>query len=126
MTTGVLIAESLRVGAILHSVPLRLHRVERVDAGELSPAQREAGVPGAWTLLSFEVPDSRADELAEALAGALDEPGWYADLRSDTTTWVAFPGRVFRYPRGDENGRAAAREHGRAVGVPEGQLDWPV
>lgn len=35
-----------------------------------------------------------------------------------------FPGKVFRYPRGDQAGRAEAQAHGRSVGVPEPQLDW--
>ncbi|MGW5364852.1 hypothetical protein [Actinopolymorpha pittospori] len=42
--------------------------------------------------------------------------------RSDAGVYA---GRVFRYPRGDLAGRAAAADHGRAVGVPEEQLDWP-
>jgi hypothetical protein len=37
-----------------------------------------------------------------------------------------FRDKVFRYPRGDPAGRAAAQAHGRAVGVPEPQLDWTV
>jgi hypothetical protein len=39
---------------------------------------------------------------------------------------VVFPGRVFRYRRGDEAARAQAQEHGRQLGIPEHQLDWPV
>jgi hypothetical protein len=34
------------------------------------------------------------------------------------------PGKVFRYPRGDQAGRAEAEAHGRSVNVPEPQLDW--
>jgi len=125
VTTGVLIAESLETGAVLERLALQVERIERVDAGELSPEQRDAGVPAEWTLLTFVVRDDRADALADALAGALGRPGWYADLRNDSTTWVIYPGRVFRYPRGDEAGRMAAQEHGRALGVPDAQLDWP-
>jgi hypothetical protein len=40
-------------------------------------------------------------------------------------TWVVYAGRTFRYPRGDEKGRAAAVEYGRSVGVPETGLNWP-
>ena len=39
--------------------------------------------------------------------------------------FVVFAERVFRYPHGDAAGRARAVEHGRALGVPEAQLDWP-
>jgi hypothetical protein len=39
---------------------------------------------------------------------------------------VVYAGQVFRYPRGDAAGRAEAVAYGRARGVPEDQLDWPV
>jgi hypothetical protein len=35
-----------------------------------------------------------------------------------------FAGKIFRYRRGDQTGRAAAVEYGRTVGVPDHQLDW--
>ena len=41
-------------------------------------------------------------------------------------TFVVFPGRIFRYPRGDDVGRAEAETHGRQLAIPESQLDWPV
>ena len=50
---------------------------------------------------------------------------WYVDFRSDTEVFVAFAGRVFRYARGDQVGRAEAQAHGRSAGVPNSQLDWP-
>jgi hypothetical protein len=37
---------------------------------------------------------------------------------------VIYPGKVFRYERGDSAGRAEAQAHGRTMGVPEPQLDW--
>jgi hypothetical protein len=43
---------------------------------------------------------------------------------SDIEGTVVFPGKVFRYPRGDQAGREEAKAHGRSVGVPEPQLDW--
>jgi hypothetical protein len=43
---------------------------------------------------------------------------------SATEATVVFPGRVFRYRRGDVAARQAAQEHGRRCGVPESQLDW--
>jgi hypothetical protein len=44
---------------------------------------------------------------------------------SVTETFVVFPGRVFRYPRRNQAGRAAAEAHGRLLSIPEQQLDWP-
>lgn len=120
MLTGVLIAESLRVGNELDSVPLRVTRLSRIEVGSAA-----AGQPGEWTLLEFEAPDEDAGPLAAALADCLaDKGGWYVDFHTATEAFVVFAGRVFRHARGDAKGRAEAAEYGRSVGVPEAQLDW--
>ncbi|MEV0218834.1 hypothetical protein [Streptomyces sp. NPDC050704] len=120
MLTGVLIAESLRVGAELDSVPLRVTKVSRISMPSASPAQ-----PGEWTLLDFEAPDEDAGPLAASLANGLArQGGWYVDFHTADEVFVVFADRVFRYARGDAEGRAAAVEYGRSVGVPESQLDW--
>jgi hypothetical protein len=31
---------------------------------------------------------------------------------------------MFRYRRGDKNGRAKVEDYARSVGVPDAQLDW--
>jgi hypothetical protein len=78
-----------------------------------------------FTVLEFEADDAVADELAETLAGLLIEgPNWYADFRAGAEHVVVFPGRIFRYAVGDQDGRAAAVEYGRQLGIPESQLDW--
>lgn len=121
MLEGTLIVESLRVGAKLEAVPLVVRRITRHRPAGTSPEQ-----PTDWTSLEFEVAEADAERLAETLADALDRPGWYADYRSETEVFVVFPGRVFRYARGDASGRALAIAYGREHGVPEHQLDWPV
>jgi hypothetical protein len=121
MLEGTLIAESLRPGVMLDAVPLTVRAITRAVPGGTTPDQ-----PPTWTLISFEVSESDADSLARALAASLAGPGWYADFRSATQTYVVFPGRVFRYPRGDEAERSKAMAHGRTVAIPDSQLDWPV
>jgi hypothetical protein len=125
MATGTLIGESLAVGATLAGLDVTLRGIERVEATNISAGQRAAGIPSRWTLLRFDVADARAPGFAEALAGVLDEPGWYADLHTVDESFVVFAGRVFRYPMGDQEGRAAAEAHAREHGVPEAQIDWP-
>ena len=119
--SGTLIAESMRVGASVANLPMRVVKISREDAGDVS-----VGQPSAWTFLAFKMPDEHADALATALGDALSETGgWYCDFRSADETFVVFAGRVFRYRRGDAAARAGAEEFGRSVGVPEAQLDWP-
>jgi hypothetical protein len=125
MVSGTIIAESIRFGASLEGVPLTVRRIRRGGPDRLSPEQEAAGIPLKWTLIEFEVDDDQAPVLADALAEVLDDTGWYVDFRSLEETFVVFAGRVFRYPRGDENGRAEAASYGRSRGVPEAQLDWP-
>jgi hypothetical protein len=125
VATGTLVGESLAVGAALHGLELVLRGIERVEPAGLSDGQRAAGIPDRWTLLRFDVADAKAPAFAEALAGVLDEPGWYADLHTVDESFVVFSGRVFRYPTGDREGRAAAEAHAREHGVPEPQIDWP-
>jgi hypothetical protein len=119
MYTGTLILESLRVGTSLEGIPLVVRKLSRYVASGTTRDQ-----PSVWTLLEFELDDSHSLALAEALTGLLDKPGWYADFHNAREVFVVFPGRVFRYPRGDEAVRAEAQAYGRELGVPEPQLDW--
>ncbi len=121
MIEGTIIAESLRVGTTLENLSLTVRKVSRFRARGTTPDQ-----PEIWTTLEFEAGEADAAGLAEAFANALDQPGWYVNFESAAENFVVFPGRIFRYPRGDEAGRAEAQAHGRQLAIPEPQLDWPV
>jgi hypothetical protein len=121
MLEGTLLAESLRVGATLDRLSLTVRTISRYQVHGATSDQ-----PDVWTALEFEADDSSAAELALAIAGALDQPGWYANFQSPSESWVVFPGRVFRYPRGSVAGRAEAQAYGRGLAIPEPQLDWTV
>jgi hypothetical protein len=116
MYDGVLILESLKVGTEL-DIPLTVRKVSRYAVTGTSADQ-----PLVWSLLEFEV--ERGEELAEVLSRVLDSPGWYADFHDERETFVVFPGRVFRYRRGDDAAQAEAQEFGRGLAIPEAQLDW--
>jgi hypothetical protein len=120
MYEGTLIMESLRVETTL-DVSITCRRISRIK-----PAGTTQDQAPIWTLIDFEVADDNVEPLAQALSDALDQPGWYADFRSDTESWVIFPGRTFTYHRGDSIGRAEAADYGRRLNIPEPQLDWPV
>jgi hypothetical protein len=125
MATGTLIGESIRSGTTLDGVPITVNKIERVEPGNISDEQLAAGLPTRWTLLFFEVADDVAPALADALAAILDVPGWYVDFHTADESFVVFHQAVFRYAKGDADGRAEAEAHARAHGVPDAQIDWP-
>ncbi|MDV9169526.1 hypothetical protein R6V09_05175 [Streptomyces sp. W16] len=122
MITGYVLGESLRPGAVFAPHGLRIRKIERVD----NSVSSTAGQPDAWTFVEWETDDDgAAGRIAEALADALEPAvGWYADFTVGEERVVVFAGKVFRYRRGDEAGRAEAVAYGRSAGTPEHQLDW--
>jgi hypothetical protein len=116
---GAILAESLKPGTGFDGHGMRITRCARYEVTNAADYQ-----PPIWTLIEFEAPASGSDALARELADSLLSPGWYANWNSDAEATVVFPGRIFRYPRGDQAGREEAQAHGRSVGVPESQLDW--
>ena len=116
---GSMILESLQVGTRLSGLNLRVREIYRFRQENPGPGQ-----PGLWGVLEWEADEADAAEIATAFSEVLDQPGWYVDFRSDRETFVVFPGRVFRYRRGDAAGRAEALAHARSLQIP--QLDWPV
>jgi hypothetical protein len=118
---GTLIAESLRTGTILENLALTVRRISRYRVPAPAPGQ-----PGIWCALDFEADEAAAEELAHTFAAVLDPPGWYVNFQSPSESFVVFPERIFRYPRGDAAGRAEAQAHGRLLGIPDPQLDWTV
>ena len=118
---GGLIAESLRIGAVLDDLGLTVRKISRANVGDV-----DAGQPLTWTFLDFEAPDEDAPRLAAALSDSLDPTlGWYCDFRTADETFVVFGGRIFRYPRGDRTRRSEVEAYARSVGVPDPQIDWP-
>jgi hypothetical protein len=116
---GAILAESLKPGTGFDGHGMRIIRCARYEVIGTAAYQ-----PPIWTLIEFEAPVSSSEVLASQLADTLLSPGWYANWNSDTEATVVFPGKIFRYPHGDQAGREQAQAHGRSVGVPEAQLDW--
>jgi hypothetical protein len=119
MIEGTLITESLRVGTSLADLRLTVRTISRYRAAGTTPQQ-----PDIWTTLDFEADEADAGELALAFADALEQPGWYVNFQSPAESFIVFPGRIFRYRRGDPSGRAQAQAYGRQLAIPEPQLDW--
>ncbi|MGQ4484094.1 hypothetical protein [Streptomyces sp. SAS_276] len=122
MFHGVLIAESLRVGAQLTGIPLQITRLTRVEM-----TNRGDGQPRYWTLLELSAEGSAVQRLADQPASCLaSSGGWYTDFHTQDGTFVIFANKFVLYPRGQAEDRSEAQHYGRSVGVPEPQLDWQV
>jgi len=113
---GLLIEEGLKDKCVLAS--LHITRAEVWDVKNAASFQ-----PSQWTAMWFDGDASKADAAAAALSQSL-YPDWYCNLTTEQHSYVVFGARVFKYPRGDPQGRAEAQAYGRSVGVPESQLDW--
>jgi len=116
MLKGLLLKESLNQMEILTKI-----RVTKTETWNIqNPADFQ---PSVWTAISFEVEESQADLLTEALSESL-KPRWFIDASTDTTVYVVFPGKVFKYPKGDGAQRELVRQYGMSLDIPERQLDW--
>jgi hypothetical protein len=116
---GTILAESIKPGASFDGHGMRVTSWARYEVTGTAEYQ-----PPVWTAIEFEAPADNSDALATDLAEVLLLPGWYANWSSGTEATIVFPGRIFRYLRGDKAGREEAQEFGRQCGVPEPQLDW--
>ncbi len=135
---GTLLGESLRIGHDLRMLELRMLRIGRhdvststagtdgvTDTPDVGPGGATGSQPRVWTLVDFEAPEDCADELARALADALEPSnGWYADFTVGDDHVVVFAKKVFRYRKGDRTARDEAVTYGLAAGTPRHQLDW--
>ena len=118
---GVVIKESLKDPKILTSLTIVATAVEPVVEGDKTPWL------DFWTLVSFEVSEDRADDLARSISEGFDDKhaaSWYADFKNDRRHYVVFPGKIFRVERDDPSGYAAAEAYGRGLGIPAHQLDF--
>lgn len=113
---GLLIKESLADTNVLELVSIT--NEETWQASNTAVYQ-----PALWTAISFAVADDQADAIAGELSQALMQ-GWYINASTAAHVYVLFPGKVFKYRKGDSLQRTKAKEYGRSLGIPESQLDW--
>lgn len=104
MIRGAVIAESLKAGTTISELEMRILRLARFEVPGAVEYQ-----PSTWTMVEFEAPDAVSEPLAKTLADSLVAPGWCADWKTDQEITIVFPGKVLRYRRGDDEGRAAAQ-----------------
>ncbi len=115
--SGVLLKESLTDDGVLDFIQIVSTELWEVR-GAVAPQ------PGWWTVIRFEADTQRAEEIAQRFSKALKPTSWYIHFSTDIDTYVIFPERVFRYPKGNQAARAEATAHALSLGIPRSQLDW--
>ena len=116
MLNGLLLKESLSDVSVLD-----LLRITKTESWQVTNAA--VYQPTTWTAMSFEAEESQANTIAEKLSRAL-KPQWYINASTTGQVYVVFPCKVFIYPKGDSQQRAATQQYGRSLGIPDSQLDW--
>lgn len=116
--TGVIIEESLKDKAVLKEVEIVKTEVEPVTEHHKTPWLKQ------WTLHTFEIPESKAQSVAELLSKSLDNNYWYADFKNDDYHYVIFPDKVFKVDRSNPDQYKPVVEHGMELGIPDYQLDF--
>ena len=117
---GVIIEESLRDTGVLRELRIVRTSQQPVTEWHRTPWVRQ------WTLHVVEIADEAAERLAGRLAEAIDTThgAWYADFKNHDTHYVVFAGHVFRVQRAAPAAYEDAKAYGRALGIPEYQLDF--
>ena len=113
---GLIVRESLKDAGVLDKLQITRTEVWDVQGGA-------AFQPSTWTAMWVHGDERRAGAVAEMLSQSLHAE-WYCNIATERHSFVVFGGRVFKYPRGDERGRAEAQAYGRSLGLPEKQLEW--
>lgn len=119
---GVIIEESLIDKDVLKHIKIISTKVEQVTEKHQTPHLQQ------WTLHSFEIVESAAEKIAEALSQSLRagtaHDTWYADFKNETYHVIVFPNKVFKVDRRQPEEYAAVVKYGRSLGIPEHQLDF--
>lgn len=119
--SGVIIEESLEDKAVLRELTISKTEVEKVTAEHKTPWVKQ------WTLHSFEVPEDRADTVAEKIAKSLDaakKHAWYADFKNSQFHYIIFRDKVFKIDRSNNAQYQDAVTFGKSLGIPDYQLDF--
>ena len=119
---GVIIEESLGNKKVLKKVKIISTKIEKVTEKHKTPWLSQ------WTLLTIEIPEGQAKEIAEQISKSLDQNhngSWYADFKNNTHHYIIFRNKVFFVNRQSRREYEEARKYGISIGTPEYQLISP-
>ncbi|MBI2613367.1 MAG: hypothetical protein HYW62_01185 [Candidatus Levybacteria bacterium] len=118
---GVIIEESLSNTPILKDVSILETKVETVTPEHQTPWLKQ------WTLHTVEVPEDKAEDIAEKLSKSLDyshNSSWYADFKNDEYHFIIFKDKIFKVGLDDAEGFKEEKQYGISLGIPEYQVDF--
>ncbi|MFA5933301.1 MAG: hypothetical protein WCV81_03520 [Microgenomates group bacterium] len=115
---GIIIEESLKDRSVLKKVKILDTEVENVIEKHRTPWLKQ------WTLDTVEIPEEKAEEIAEELRKSLEtaHTAWYADFKNDSTHFIIFAERVFKINRNKAEEYLEAKNYGISQGIPPYQL----
>lgn len=116
---GVVIEESLQDISVLKSIKILSTKVEPITPRHKTPWVLQ------WTLRTVEVPEEKADEIAQTISKSLDtkhEHSWYADFKNEKHHYIIFPNKIFKVDLKNPKLYKNAREYGISIGIPQYQV----
>ncbi len=116
---GVIIEESLENKGILKKVKITKTKTEIVTKDHKTPWIKQ------WTLHTIDIPEKKADGIAEALSESLDSKHpWYVDFKNKAFHYIIFRDKVFKIDRSKKEQYDKAVRYGISLGIPDYQLDF--
>src|SRR3989344_4592687 len=118
---GVIIEESLLDNSVLKEVKVLETKIEQVNPKHKTPWLKQ------WTLHTVELPEDKADKIANSLSKSLDYShgsAWYADFKNDRPHYIIFKDKVFKIDRSKPNEYQDATNYGISLGIPDYQVDF--
>ena len=118
---GVIIEESLAKKDVLKKVKIVSTKVEKITDEHQTPWLSQ------WTLHTVEIPESKAQTIAEEISKSLDyshNSSWYADYKNDTHHYIIFRDKIFYIDRKSKEQYDEAKRYGISLGIPEYQVDF--
>ncbi|MCL5409657.1 MAG: hypothetical protein M1607_02235 [Patescibacteria group bacterium] len=117
---GVIIKESLQDTSLLKEVKILDTKIEPITPEHKTPWLKQ------WTLHTVEIPEEKAEEIAEKLSRSFDKahPVWYADYKNNNYHFIIYAGKVFKIDLNNPVLYKDAKEYGISIGIPEYQVDF--
>jgi hypothetical protein len=117
---GVIIEESLQDLSLLKDIRILGTKIEPITPRHKTPWLKQ------WTLHTVEIPEEKAEEIAEKLSQSLEKEHtvWYADYKNDKYHFIVFADKVFKVDLSNPTLYKDARAYGISIGIPEYQVDF--